>query len=146
MLGKKFTKNLVSYFESLSTIDVSIYTFDQNVTKELPCIVVGFSNEETSFPGNHGHYTIRGFASCQVQGYEDSGNALADALGEAVVDSLVCGEPLFNAMNRPATGTDTRPITGISLKGLFVREVSRNDEGNSTFVEVVFDAFCGSKD
>lgn len=146
MLGKKLTRNLVSYFNSLSTISVSAVPFDRNVELELPLIAVGYTSEELSFPGGYGHYTIRGFASAQVQGYEDPANELADALGACVADSLVDLDSLYSAMNKPLTGTDSRPLTGFCLNGLFVRGVQRQNEGTSTVVSVEFDAFCAAKD
>lgn len=146
MLGKKLTRNLVSYFNSLSTITVPAVAFDRNVELELPLIAVGYTTEDLSFPGGYGHYTVKGFASIQVQGYEDSENALSDALGASVADSLVdCGS-LYQAMNKPLSGTDSRPLTGFSLNGLFVRGIQRQIEGTSTIVNVEFDAFCAAKD
>jgi hypothetical protein len=146
MLGKKLTRNLKNYFDGLSSITVPVVTFDNNTEQELPSIAVGYSSEETSFPGCHGHYTVKGFATVLVQGYEDPDNDTADALGASVVDSLEDSAALFTALNKPLSGTDSRPLSGFCLNGLFIRGVARETEGTSTMVQVEFDAFCAAKD
>lgn len=143
MLGKKLVKNLRYYLDPYFTVPV--YTFDQNVTRELPCIVVGFKSETSSFSGNYGHYTVSGSIQVMNQGYEDSDNNISDSLAEQITNCLLNESGLLSAVNVPISGTDTRPASAFHLNALFIRSEDRVDEGTSTVIDISFDAFCAGK-
>lgn len=146
MLGKSLSKNLSAYFSTLSGLSSTpIYLHDSNETRELPNIVVGYENEEMSFPGGYGHYTVKGYTNVTFQGYEDRNNNLADTVAGLLVTALQ-SESLYSSVNVPLSGTDTRPAKSFCLNALFIRNVNREEDGVSTVVNISYDAFTAAKD
>lgn len=146
MCGKPLVKNLIAYLESIEDITIPVYAFDRNQEKNLPCIVVGYSGENMSFPGGHGHYTVEGYVNVCVQGYEDDDNTDGDAYADIVIAAVVNNSDLFDAMNKPAVDPDTRPATNFNLNGFFMRGIDRNIDGTSEEISIRFDAFAVAKD
>lgn len=146
MLGKKLVNNLTAYLGSLSAINIPVYKFDLHNTKDLPCIVVGYESETTSFPGHHGHYTINGYINVSYQGFTDLENVSADAMGQIVLDAVNDKTAIQTALNLPLSGTDLRPSNIFRLNQLIVRGATRQIEGHSDTVNIEFDAFCAAKD
>jgi hypothetical protein len=144
MCGKKLVSNLKNYLTPLS--DITVYSFDQNATRELPCIVVGYDSEESAIKGNFGHYTVAGWVRIIFQGYEDADNSEADDATDEVIEALCDRESLETSLNAPTSGIDTRPAPDFGIHRLFVRGTTRADEDYSTVVAVSFDAFCVAKD
>lgn len=145
MLGKPLSKNLQYYFTSVPPItafNAPIVLFDRNVEKTLPSIVVGYSEENMSFSGGYGHYTVAGYVNIDVQGYEDDNNDIADNMATMILSAINGNPALYNKVNKPSTGTDSRPVTAFHLNELFVRLVDRNSEGTSEQITIKFDAFC----
>lgn len=145
MLGKPLVNNLTNYFDSISSLNINLYKFDRNQEKNLPCIVIGYDGEDMSFSGGYGHYTVGGFTNICFQGYDDPSNINADYYANIVIDALNNQTALFSAMNKPLSGTDTRPTSAFCLNGLFVRSVDRTIDGTSEEIEIKFDAFCAAK-
>lgn len=145
MTGKKLVKNLKWLIEPRFS-GINVYTFDQNSTRELPCIVIGYKEENPSFPGNHGHFTVKGDVTVLYQGYDDLTNTDADSTSENVINVLTNESLVLSALNKPLSGSDYRPLSGFGINALYVRGTSRNDEDHSTSVSIEFDAFCAAID
>lgn len=145
MTGKALTLNLKNYFDGLSAIDINLYAFDVSTDKELPCIVVGYEGETMTFEGGYGHYTVNGYTNICFQGYTDTTNLSADYYTRVLADALN-NTDMFTSVNKPVSGTDTRPLKNFTLNGLFLRGIDRNIEGTSTEISIRFDAYCAAKD
>jgi hypothetical protein len=146
MCGKKLVYNLANYIDSLSSISIPVVTFDNHNDTETPSVIVGYSEEEISFPGSHGHYTVSGDVVVIYQGYEDLNNSNADTMAERVIETLCDRNALETALNKPLSGTDTRPMSGFGINQLFVRGTSREDLDHSTQISIRYDAFCSAID
>lgn len=147
MLGKSLSKNLSSYYSKLPSLSgIPIYLHDSNETKDLPCIVIGYSAEEMSFPGGYGHYTVKGYTQAMWQGYEDRDNAQVDIVTNTLTTALQNVSALNGSVNVPLTGSDTRPAKNFCLNALFIRAAERNEDGLSTVVQIDYDGFCAGKD
>lgn len=145
MTGKALTSNMVKYLSGAG-ININIYKFDLNTEKVLPCIVVGYDSETLSFPGGQGHFTVGGYVNVCYQGYDDRTNTNADETAKKVLDAIANNAALFTSVNKPLTGTDTRPLTGFNLNGFFLTGVDRSEEGTSEEISIKFDAYCVPKD
>lgn len=146
MVEKKLIKNLQAFYDGLSSISIPVYLADRNETKELPCMTVGYSGSKTSFSGGYGHHTVDTEIRVCYNGYEDSDNALADAVESAVIDSIRSQGDLMDAVNPPLSGSDPRPATGFKLNGVVLDSVERNDEGHSTVITIGFRSWCYDAD
>jgi hypothetical protein len=144
MCGKKLVSNLRSYLEPL--VDIQVLPFDVNQIRTLPCIVVGYESEEGSILSARGHYTVSGYAKVCYQGYDDETNTDADSTADDVIEALCDSTAIYNSLNKPLSGTDSRPLTGFGMHKLIVRGTSRDDEDHSTTIDIKFDAFCVAKD
>lgn len=142
MVGKKLTKNLAAAL--VPFFEIPVLCFDANAKRELPAIVVGYDSEELTKPGLTGHYTVNGFVMVAVQGHEDPENEQADTLADEVIDAL-CSE-IEVALNVPDEGDDERPAQDFFCYKLLVRGTERQQEDNSTFVLVKWDAWCRNSD
>ena len=145
MLGKPLSKNLQYFFStvpSITSFQVPVVLFDRNTTKTLPCITIGYSEERMSWSGSLGHYTVSGYTTIEVQGYEDQNNDLADDITTYVLSAINGNPALYNKVNKPSTGTDSRPVSAFHLNELFVRSVDREIDGNSMCITINYDAFC----
>lgn len=143
MTGKKLIRNLKHYIESNIT-DVPVYLFDINQEKTLPCIVVGYDSETTSFAGNnHGHFTVNGFTTIEYQGYEDPTTDFGDNTANRVRTLLYTS---LSALNKPLSGTDTRPVSGFGINALIQRGMDTEIDGDSNTIKINFDAFCVETD
>lgn len=146
MVEKKLIRNLQAFYGGLSSIDIPVYTMDRNQTRELPCMVVGYSGSEPSFSGGYGHHTVNTEIKIAFNGYEDEDNELADAVESAVIDSLRSYGPLMDTVNPPLSGSDSRPSTGFKLKGIVLDSVDRTDEDHSSVITIEFRAWCFDAD
>lgn len=144
MCGEKLSINLVNHFRSLSSITIPVFEYDQNNEKTLPCVVVGYDQETLSFPGGHGHFTVSGFTLISYNGYEDRQNTLANQIAETISYELIKKSTL-TALNAPLSG-DVRPQKGITVNGIILRGSKRAIQGNSTEIELNFDAYCAAID
>jgi len=144
MVGKKLTVNLKSYLEPL--VDVPVYAFDRNESRSIPCLIVGYDSEETTIKGGFGHYTVSGFVDVLFQGYDDQENLDSDSLAFEVADYLADRQALETALNKPLSGSDSRPLTGFGINQLIIRGTQREEQDHSSLVQINFDAFCVAKD
>lgn len=141
MTGKRLIANLKWLLDPY--LEIPVYVFDRNADREMPCVIIGFDNEEPSIAGNQGHYKVSGSVVIAVQGYEDSDNSTADEIADEVVDLLCDKAFLETALNPPSDPLDDdRPEQRFGLSRLFVRGVTRDEQDHSTFVSINFDAFC----
>ena len=146
MTGKKLVKNLKWHLESLSAINIPLYTADQHTERQLPCVVIGYNSEVSSFSGHNGHYTVNGYVLISYQGYEDLENVSADSMAQIVLDAVTDQVAIQTALNLPLSGTDLRPSNIFRLNQLIVRGATRQIEGHSDTVNIEFDAFCAARD
>lgn len=146
MISKKLVKNLTYYLNSLSSIEIPVYTFDNHNTRDIPAVIVGYTSEVNSFPGDHGHYTVGGFVNVLFQGYEDLDNVDGDDVADKVNDALCDRQALETALNAPLSGVDPRPANKFGINQLFNRGSTRDDDGHSTEISIQFDAFCVAVD
>lgn len=141
MYGKKMSKNLKFYLEPLLTENV--FLFDRHEDRTLPCVIVGYDNEEGSFSDPRGHYMISGYVAVLYQGYDDPVNFDADKTAEIIANSLTLNKSaLLSTVNKPSFGMDTRPVSGFTMHDMFVRQVIREDEDHSTMIKINFDTPC----
>lgn len=138
MTGKSLVQNLVTYLDPLIS-GVPVVTFDRNVKRELPVVAVGYESEEGSIKGIFGHYTVGGRISVIYQGYEDTENTSADSMAQTVISGLSNHDALHSGVN--VSGAN--PPFG--MHKLFVRGTSREEDDNSTVVNIFYDAYCVAK-
>ena len=144
MTGKKLVKNLSYYLDQ--SVDIDVYCFDVHTERLLPCVIVGYNSEQPSFPGDHGHYTVSGSVNVLYQGYDDLTNTDADSMAEIVIGLMTDRTALESSLNKPLSGSDSRPLSGFGLNQLFVRGTTREDLDHSTMISINYDAYCVSKD
>jgi hypothetical protein len=139
MTGKATVKNLQNYIEPYFP-EIPVYTFDQNQTRNLPCIVIGYDDEdgELSYLGN---YTVKTWVSVAYQGYDDPDNNNADSTARDVMIVICNKSLLLSAMNKPTSGTDIRPLTGFGLYDISFPSIKREEEDHSTVVHLDFEFY-----
>jgi hypothetical protein len=143
MTGKPLVLNLIQYLKA-NLPSLPVYSFDSNDKRKLPCLIVGYEANEQSHPGLFGHYTVSGFVAISINGREDKHNATADALALQVSNLLLDKDALNSALNW--SENDARRAQNFHCNRLFVRGVDRENQDESTFVFIRFEAFTVARD
>lgn len=146
MTGYKLISNLTKHLSAnCPESGIKFYTYNANTNFELPSIVIGYANEQCSFSGNTGHYTVDGFVVVNVNGYEDRSRVLTLKLTNWLTSYFTDTDSL-TGINKPKTGTDTRPLTGFHCNALILKGISEEINDGTTQVSFDFNAYCVPKD
>lgn len=140
MTGKAFCKNLKFYLEPL--LDCPVYVYDQNIARDLPCVMVGVETE-TQHETLTGNYELKGFIMVATNGYDDEDNSDSDTLSDTVIDLLKQDE-FESTMNAPLSGVDSRPAVNFTMDDIYITGIERRDEESSTFVFIDLEIYTAN--
>lgn len=144
MCGDPLSRNLIFYLSKDSRIDIPIYHFQRNEVRELPCIVVGYTDEEIAFTSGYGHYNVDAYCKVLVQGYDDAANSTSDYYIKVVTENILSTTNLLSAMNKQAT--EVRPVSGFHINYMRLDSIEKEIEGHSTDTTIYLTGFCRAID
>lgn len=140
-MDKKLLTNLKAYLEP--SLEVPIILYDSNLDRALPLIVLGIEKYEVH-PFLDNNATVEGFAMVAYRGTQDPTNE-ADTTAKEI-KALLQNTSLYTTMNKPVSGTDTRPFSGFNLELLEITGMEKKDEEHSTTIFINFNAYTCDSD
>ena len=140
-MDRKLLTNLKAYLEPSLSVPVILY--DSNQDRVLPVIVLGTDKYEVH-PFLDNNATVEGFTMVAYRGTQDPSN-IADTTAKQVKD-LLQDTDLYTTLNKPLTGTDTRPFSGFNLELLEITGMEKRDEEHSTTIFINWNAYISDSD
>ena len=123
MTSRIFVDELVSILTNNLSSNVPVFAYDRNSFEILPCVVVGVELEEVIEGALLDNFMLKAFIVIITNGYDDSGNNLAESIKDDVVRVLIEGHVIS------------------CLDGLFFLGADRHDMDESTQIMMRFYAY-----
>lgn len=126
MTSRTFTTELISILTNNLSSNVPVFSYDGNSIETLPCVVVGVETEEVMEGAILDNFLLKSFIAVITNGYDDTGNDLAESIKNDIVRVLIEGHDIT------------------CLDGLFFLGADRQDGDESTQIMMRFNAYTHS--